>query len=245
MESMNFKIPATDLTFLWSGCKACFWAKHRLGWKRPYTPFPSVFNQIDKQMRLYWNGKPLSAVDTYFQGRNDMLLLSKKKRLLSARIGFSVPTTKTMELLHMGSSFPAMAENIAIAKPTTEVSIQLSGEMDLYTQNGLEGAVIDCKTSSGMTAEKALFYAPQQWVYRYALMHPANGDPWSDVKHLGLLVMNPVAVVGRDVMAIEHQYFPLPTEGLMPFLEEVAHTLAGPEPKNDDCEWCRLRNGIR
>ncbi|MGL5131174.1 MAG: PD-(D/E)XK nuclease family protein [Planktothrix sp.] len=45
------KLAPSNLTYLFSECKRC-WYMHTLNiWKRPYHPFPSVFNQMDKLLR--------------------------------------------------------------------------------------------------------------------------------------------------------------------------------------------------
>lgn len=54
---MYYKIAPTDLTFLLDDCPACFYRKVKLGVRRPYSPFPSVFSKIDSGMKGYFHGK--------------------------------------------------------------------------------------------------------------------------------------------------------------------------------------------
>lgn len=240
--SLEFRIPATDLTFEWSNCKACFWAKHRLKWKKPYTPFPSVFGVIDKVMRGYWDEQPAHEVDKSLPVSP---LETKAKSLLSTAIAIPVQVEESRELIRMasenGKAIPLSVSTVSTAVYTETVSIRLSGSIDMMSCGEVTGLVVDCKTSSGMTPEKALFYAPQLWAYRHALENPEKGDRIR-VDHLGLLVMEPKRMISRTLMEVTQAYFPLPTDGLMPFLSEVAHVLAGPEPKNPDCPWCGLRH---
>ena len=239
---MEFKIAATDLTFEWSNCKACFWAKHRQKWKKPYTPFPSVFSKIDSAMRGYWEGRLASEIDPSLP---TVPLQTKAKRLLSKAIAFNVDVEESIEFQHASIEVDGRLQRLNLvalstATYTQPVSIQVSGSIDMMGQGEVAGLVVDCKTSSGMTPEKAMFYAPQLWVYRHALEHPAKGES-IPINHLGLLVMEPFGMASRTNMAVTQKYFPLPTDGLEWFLRDVATVLAGPEPKNDDCPWCKVR----
>ena len=49
-------VSATDLTFLWEDCPSCFHRKVVLGERRPASPFPSVFNRIDRAMKRWYIG---------------------------------------------------------------------------------------------------------------------------------------------------------------------------------------------
>jgi len=46
-----YSIAPTDLTFTLKNCPHCFRAKVVDKWRKPFTPFPSVFNKIDGAMR--------------------------------------------------------------------------------------------------------------------------------------------------------------------------------------------------
>lgn len=52
----SYKIAPTDLTFLLNGCARCFHHKVVNGWRPPYRPMPSVFNKIDKAMKMAFEG---------------------------------------------------------------------------------------------------------------------------------------------------------------------------------------------
>lgn len=51
-----FNVAPSKLTFLLDDCDRCFWNDIHKVWKRPYTPFPSVFGKIDKAMREVYGG---------------------------------------------------------------------------------------------------------------------------------------------------------------------------------------------
>ena len=59
-------------------CPACLWAALN-GWKKPRTPFPSVFGVMDNLQRKYWDGKCVSLLDGSLCG----IVSTKKARLKS------------------------------------------------------------------------------------------------------------------------------------------------------------------
>lgn len=54
---MNFKISPSDLTFLYSGCKRCFYLKVRYGISQPSIPLPSIFTKIAGLLKNHYDGK--------------------------------------------------------------------------------------------------------------------------------------------------------------------------------------------
>jgi CRISPR/Cas system-associated exonuclease Cas4 (RecB family) len=59
---MNFKISPSDLTFLYSGCKRCFYLKLRYGISQPSIPLPSIFTKIAGLLKTYYDGKRTEAL---------------------------------------------------------------------------------------------------------------------------------------------------------------------------------------
>ena len=53
----NWKLSPSDLTFLYEECKRCFYLKVAQNYKRPWTPFPKIFNKIDGLMKGFFEGK--------------------------------------------------------------------------------------------------------------------------------------------------------------------------------------------
>lgn len=60
---MHHKISPSSLTFLFEDCRRCFYMDNRKIWKRPYSPMPSVFNRIDKVMRLCYHNSDPQLID--------------------------------------------------------------------------------------------------------------------------------------------------------------------------------------
>lgn len=57
-----WKLSPSELTFLWDECPRCFYLKVVRNFNRPWSPFPRIFNQIDKLMKDYFEHKPASEV---------------------------------------------------------------------------------------------------------------------------------------------------------------------------------------
>lgn len=62
-----WKLSPSELTFLWDECPRCFYLKVIRNFSRPWSPFPSIFNRIDKLMKDYFDGR--SAMDTTPDGK--------------------------------------------------------------------------------------------------------------------------------------------------------------------------------
>jgi hypothetical protein len=54
---MNFRLSPSDLTFLYDGCKRCFYLKMTSGISQPSIPLPSIFSQIAGLLKNHYDGK--------------------------------------------------------------------------------------------------------------------------------------------------------------------------------------------
>jgi len=54
---MNYKLSPSDLTFLYDGCKRCFYLKVKHGISQPSIPLPSIFTKIAGLLKEYYDGK--------------------------------------------------------------------------------------------------------------------------------------------------------------------------------------------
>ena len=57
-----WKLSPSDLTFLWSECRRCFYLKVVQEFKRPAAPFPKIFTRIDRLMQAYFEGKSTAEI---------------------------------------------------------------------------------------------------------------------------------------------------------------------------------------
>ena len=54
---MNFKLSPSDLTFLYDGCKRCFYMKVVHNIAQPTIPLPAIFSQITGLLKNHYDGK--------------------------------------------------------------------------------------------------------------------------------------------------------------------------------------------
>jgi hypothetical protein len=59
MEGRCWWLCPSDLTFLWGECTRCFYMTKVHNFRRPRTPFPTIFTRIDQQMKAYFMNKRL------------------------------------------------------------------------------------------------------------------------------------------------------------------------------------------
>ncbi|MBE0433486.1 PD-(D/E)XK nuclease family protein [candidate division WOR-3 bacterium] len=53
---MNYKLSPSDLTFLYDGCRRCFWLKVRQGIVQPSIPLPGIFSKIAGLLKTHYSG---------------------------------------------------------------------------------------------------------------------------------------------------------------------------------------------
>src|SRR3989338_5321856 len=51
---MNFKLSPSDLTYLYDGCKFCFWLRVRHGIAQPSMPMPGIFSAIAGRQKSFY-----------------------------------------------------------------------------------------------------------------------------------------------------------------------------------------------
>ena len=59
---MNYKLSPSDLTFLYEGCKCCFYQKVVNNIAQPTIPLPSIFSKIAGLLKDHYDGKPTSEL---------------------------------------------------------------------------------------------------------------------------------------------------------------------------------------
>src|SRR2546427_1474545 len=58
----TFRLSPSDFAFLWEECKRCFYLKIVKGFRRPSSPMPKIFTNIDLQMKQCFAGKRTAQV---------------------------------------------------------------------------------------------------------------------------------------------------------------------------------------
>ena len=209
------KLAPSDLTFLWEECTRCFWLKAKGVLKRPSAPFPKIFTRIDQQTK-----------DWFFGKRSEEMAPG----LRPGRVAFGDRWVR---------SAPLPVEGHA-------TQVVVGGRIDtaLAFDDGSFG-VIDFKTSEPRD-EHVPFYSRQLGAYALAVENPAPGAlRLSPISQLGLLVVEPVAMVGfEDDVAIQGvtQFLEIERDdgALMAFLSQVLFVLEREEPPEPAarCSYC-------
>jgi len=209
------KLAPSDLTFLWEDCQRCFWLKARGVLKRPAGAFPKVFTMMDNQTK-----------DFFFNKRTEEMA----EGLRPGRVAF-------------GDRF-ARSRPLAVAGHGTRVAIQGRIDTAFLFDDGSFG-IVDFKTSSPKTAHVP-FYGRQLHSYALAAEHPDEGAlELSPVTQLGLLCVEPVAMVGLEngvaykgtttYLEIERD-----DDAFYAFLSQVLYLLEKPTPPDagPECRYC-------
>lgn len=209
------KLAPSDLTFLWEECPRCFWLKARGVLKRPSAPFPKIFTRIDQQTKDHFFGRPTEEM---------------AEGLRPGRVAFGDRWVRSAPLAVEGH----------------ETQVVLAGKIDtaLAFDDGSFG-VIDFKTSEPRD-EHVPFYSRQLGAYALAAEHPQPGAlELTPVTQLGLLVVEPVAMVGFDgdvaikgitrFLEIERD-----DDAFSAFLSQVLFVLERPHPPDPapKCSYC-------
>ena len=59
---MNYRLSPSDLTFVYDGCKRCFYLKVVKGISQPSIPIPGVFSKIASLLKDHYTGKHTSEL---------------------------------------------------------------------------------------------------------------------------------------------------------------------------------------
>jgi hypothetical protein len=133
------------------------------------------------------------------------------------------------------------------SQPIPNTQIYLKGKYDLLVKLA-DGTylVVDFKISQA-SEDKAAKYMSQLLTYKYALEHPAKGQP-KTISRTGLILMYPDTVKfeqGRAVLDFPPTWVEIAPD-LTPFydfMHQVNDLLTGPTPpENPACLWCKYRH---
>jgi hypothetical protein len=67
MNKKTWKLSPSDFAFLWEECKRCFYLK-AMGFYRPRQMFPKIFNIIDQQIKICFQGQRIEKLITDIPG---------------------------------------------------------------------------------------------------------------------------------------------------------------------------------
>ncbi len=156
-----------------------------------------------------------------------------------------------MDLREINSLLPAgkveVKEGFLRSKPIPPAhDCFISGRFDIASRlDDGTYAVIDFKITDP-TEDKIQKFFPQLHAYKFALEHPAFGEP-KKVSAMGVIAINPEEITfpGETVIfKAKPKFFPIveDMDAFYAFIGEISKLLGGPVPQpNDNCPWCKYR----
>jgi hypothetical protein len=250
-----WKLSPSDLTFLWSECRRCFYLKVVQGFPRPWAGMPRIFNQIDKLINAYFLGRSTAEISSDLP---DGIVEYGERWVESEPI--SLPDRRSR--CYIKGRFDAVIAFREASQRGREASrrgreaSRRGREASQRGRDATQGTtygVLDFKTTKP-SPRHVPFYSRQLHAYAYALEHPAPGKlALAPVTELGLLCFEPSAIEplpgGRLSYAGEFTWLACPKdyERFHRFLDEVLAVLDQPEPpaSSPACVWCRYREEAR
>ena len=219
----TWKLSPSDLTFLWDECPRCFYLKVVHGFNRPFSPFPKIFNQIDKLMKAFFEGKP------------------------TAEISMALPDGK----VRFGEKWVA-SDLIELPRRRASCYIKGKFDTVVEFSDGSFG-VVDFKTSEARPEHVNFYsrqlhaYA---YALEHAAEGNLRLVP---VSRLGLLCVEPVAMDRTSQGQIAYlgkitwQECPKDEGQFLGFLDQVLAVLEQPSPPNSgpECAYCKYRQSAR
>ena len=219
----SFKLSPSDLTFLWDECPRCFYLKVVLKFNRPWSPFPKIFNRIDKLMKDYFEGKSNTYISSNLP---DGHVMCGEKWVTSRTI--SLPNHR--RTCYIKGKFDTLVK------------------FDDSTYG-----IIDFKTSEAKQEHVAFYSRQlHAYAYALEHPAPGS-LALSPVTKLGLLCVEPtsmdqlhdqkIAYIG-DVTWLD---CPKDEQGFLTFLDEVLTVLERPAPPAPapKCRYCTYREAAR
>jgi len=218
-----WKLSPSDLTFLWSECPRCFYLKVVHNFRRPSSPFPSIFTRIDRLMK------------GYFQDKSTQELTSQ---LPSGAVKMGDRWVKSLPI-----SIPGHHHSCYI---TGKFDCMVEFDDGSY-------GVVDFKTSAAKPEHIPFYSRQlHAYAYALEYAAP-NSLHLSPITRLGLLTVEPVLMdrVTSDKIAylgnVTWQECPLSYPDFLAFLEQLITTLELPDPPEPGptCGYCSYRQGAR
>ncbi len=213
---IDFRLSPSDLTFLYDGCKRCFYLKVVHGIAQPSAPLPSIFSQIASLLKNHYHGKHTSELHAALPpgtiSYGERWVKSQAIRLPHRRVACYI---------------------------SGRFDIAVSFEDGTY-------AVIDFKTGNPDSEWGAVYGRQlHAYAYCLEHPAP-NALALSPVSRLGLLYFYPSAISQHCLERVSYEAdvtwieIEKDEEGFLAFLDEALHLLESPDPPepSSTCQWC-------
>ncbi|OGN95613.1 MAG: hypothetical protein A2Z77_05925 [Chloroflexi bacterium RBG_13_51_36] len=213
---MNFKLSPSDLTFLYEGCKCCFYLKMIHGISQPSIPLPSIFSQIAGLLKNHYDGKHTGELHIALP-----------------------PGVVSYGEQWVRSKIIQLPNHSATCYISGRFDIVVSFEDATY-------GVIDFKTGNPNMEWKTLYSRQlHAYAYSLEHPAP-NALALSPITRLGLLYFYPAAISQQRIecLAYEAEITWIEVEkserNFLGFIDEVLDVLESPEAPepSPDCQWC-------
>jgi len=213
---MNYKLSPSDLTFLYNGCKRCYYQKIVNNVAQPSIPLPSIFSKIAGLLKDHYDGKHTSEIHV------------------------ALPPG----IVSLGEKF-VKSEAIQLPNHNDTCYISGKFDIVLSFDDGSYG-VIDFKTSNPKSESSNMYSRQlHAYAYALEHPAPGK-LALSPVTKLGLLYFYPDNInqqsidrlnYGAEIVWVEVEK---DEEAFLSFIDEVLNVLELPEaPEHSpNCQWC-------
>lgn len=213
---MNFRLSPSDLTFLYDGCKRCFYSKMMSGISQPSIPLPSIFSQIAGLLKNHYDGKH------------------------TGELHIALPPG----VVSYGEQW-VRSETIRLPNHNATCYINGRFDIVVSFEDATYG-VIDFKTGNPNTEWKTLYGRQlHAYAYALEHPAP-NALALSPVTRLGLLYFYPSAISQQCIERLSYDAeitwieVEKNEQGFLEFIDEVLDVLESSEaPRcSPNCQWC-------
>ena len=216
---MNLKLSPSDLTYLYDGCKSCFWLKVKHGISQPSMPMPGIFSAIAARQKEFYANK---RTKDFCKDLPDGVVLYSERPVQSKTLKFD------------GSN--------------NECHIRGRFDVVIKFGDGSYG-VIDCKTASPSDEKAEMYGRQLQAYAFALENPGNGVLKLSPISKLGLIFFEPTLFEQLDVEYQSFRGKAVwievarNNEQFMTFLREVMSVLDkdSPPDSSPDCNWCQHR----
>ena len=213
---MNYKLSPSDLTFLYSGCKRCFYNKVVHGVTQPSIPLPAVFSKIAALLKDHYDGKRTNELHAALPAG----FVSHGEQYVKSVIINSINHNATCYI-------------------SGRFDIVVTFDDDTY-------GIIDFKTGKPSNESAKLYSRQLQAYPYALQRPAQNALTLSPIAKLGLLYFYPSKTSQQSIekLAFESEITWIEVENneqdFLGFVDEVLGILDKPEAPESDarCQWC-------
>jgi len=219
---MNFKLSPSDLTYLYNGCKFCFWLKVRHGISQPSMPMPGIFSAIaGRQKDFYADRRTEQFCPSLPPGK---VILGEKwveSKTLSSSDGHSCYIKGKFDAVLQFDDGSYGVIDFKTASPSDEKAEMYGRQLRAYAY-ALENPSADALHLTPVKKLGLIFFEPDAFEQQSLERQIFSGKvKWIEV--------------ARD------------DGSFMKFIIEVMQVLKAetPPPSAADCNWCKYRERMK